>query len=250
MATQIKKNNAEKTADVKNEEKVEKVVTETNLATENEIKQLREENEQKTNAINDLSKQIATMQELVNKLMASQLDNTKKEEIDKGDVLIGCRFINGAAMATNDNRLVCKFDCDEEKYVPVEDFKRYLNEANRNLRNLFEIDGFYFVDPKDYDKFKIRKRLDLSHEKIKEIVFTKSLTNMIDKVNLLTNNKNDFNALHLFQYEICKMLVDPSSPLAGWNYENRIHLEDYIGIKFDELLARLSARSLAAKNRK
>lgn len=271
MATQIKKNNTTKSVDNKTEEKIEKIekVGKAEKVEENEqaekrivkesqhdieadleIKKLREENEQKEKALDDLTKQFASMQELINKLMANQISGGNKEDYDNGDVLIGCRFVNGASMATNDGRMACKFECDEEKYVPIEDLKIYLKEANRNLKALFEIDGFYFVNSKDYEKFKIRKRLDLSHEKIKEIVFANSLTDMIDKVNLLTNNKNDFNALHLFQYEICKMLIDPSNPLAGWDYTNRTHLEDYIGIKFDELLARLSARTLAAKNRK
>ena len=250
MATHIKKTNAaksanDKSAEVKNITTKVETTPEKNSVIENEIQKLREENAEKTQALDDMTKQLSTMQELINKLLANQSSGSS----DEGEVLVGCRFVNGAAMAPNDSRLKCEFACDEEKYVPVEDLKIYLKEAGRNLRTLFEIDGFYFVDQSNYDKFKIKKRIDLSHDKIKEILFAPTQHDMINRVNELTNNKKNFNVLHLFEYEICKMLIDPTTPLMGWDYANRTLLEDYIGIKFDELLARYSARCWAVENR-
>lgn len=255
MATQIKKNNtAVKTANEKIEEKVEKVSTrvepiiEKNSEVEIEMEKLREENAEKTKALEDLTRQFASMQELLNKMVLEK--NSKAEtKTEDDEVLVGCRFINGGSFATNDNRMVCSFDRDEEKYVSAEDLKIYLKEAGRNYRSLFEIDGFYFVDPKNYERFKIRKKIDLSREKIKEIVFAPTQHEVINRFNALTNNKSNFNVMHLFEYEVCKMLIDPTNPLMGWDYANRTALEDYIGIKFDELLARLSARDYAIKNR-
>lgn len=253
MATQIKKTNAVKTANEKIEEKVEKISTEVEATTEKnsevekEMQKLREENAEKTKALDDLTRQFASMQELLNKMILNQ--DKKSKKTDEGDVLVGCRFVNGGSFATNNNRMLCKFDCDEEKYVSVEDLKTYLKESGRNYRNLFEIDGFYFVNPEDYEKFKIRKRVDLSHDAILEILSARTQNDLINRVNDLTNNLNDRNVLHLLEFEICKMIDDPKVNLSNWTYENRVALENYIGISFEELRRRLFARNYATQNR-
>ena len=114
---------------------------------------------------------------------------------------------------------------------------------------MFEDDIFYFVNPEDYSRFKIKKRIDLSRENIIRILNLDPIK-MIDEVNLLTNNLVDFAVMHNFQFEVVKLLIDKTNPLANWKYENRRHLERYLRQNFDDLEAAVGAIELLPKLRK
>lgn len=226
--------------------KVEKIVKDTK---DEEIEILRKENEEKDKKLDELSKNFALMQEQLAKLM-SQPSMPSKSKDDDEDVLIGCRNIYGGCLATNDGRYSYTFTCDEEKYIAAEDLKIILRESGRNTRGLFEEDVFYFVNPDDYAKFKIKKRIDLSPENIVRILTTKNTHDMIDEINIITNNKVNFSALHSLQFAIVKLLIDKSNPLADWNYESRVVLERYLGQKFDDLMAAVGALELIPRLKK
>lgn len=184
------------------------------------------------------------MQAQFNALLLAQSQTAQKKDEDE-EILIGSRNIYGNCMATNDDRIHYSFLCDEEKYIPVENFKILLNESGRNLRKSFEEDSFYFVDPTNYERFKIKKKVDLSPENIKRILCLDSNA-MIDEVNKLTDhlNRNNHALIYNFQFAVVKLLIDKNQPLKDWKYENRVRLEDYLGQKFDNLEAAVGALQL------
>lgn len=253
MATQIKKiNNSTKSTTVENKE-IEK---ETNIKEENfdyrdkEIEMLKAENAEKDKKFEELSKNFMLMQEQFEKLMKQQFNNVPTNNSnDDEDVLVGCRSIYGNCLATSDGRYSYSFLCDEEKYIAAEDLKMIFRDGGINTRKMFEDDIFYFVNPEDYAKFKIKKRIDLSRENIIRILNLDTVQ-MIDEINTMTNNLLDFSIVHNFQFEVVKLLNDKSSPLANWKYENRAHLERYLRQKFDDLQAAVGALELIPKLKK
>ena len=248
MATQIKKTNNSTVKSTKSEEiKTNNILNEDDK--EKEIEILRKENEEKDKKLEELSKNFALMQEQLSKLM-SQSSSISKSKDDDEDVLVGCRSIYSNCLATNDGRCSYSFNCDDQKYVSAEDLRQIFRESNRNTRGLFEDDVFYFVNPKDYERFKIKKRVDLSPENIIRILTTLDTHSMIDEINKMTNSKINFAVLHNFQFEVVKLLIDKSNPLANWKYDDRRTLEEYLGQKFDDLMAAVGARDLLARYKK
>lgn len=249
MATQIKKTNNSTVKTTDSEEiKTDNVLNKNDK--EKEIEILKKENEEKDKKLDELSKNFALMQEQLAKLMSQPSGASKLKDDDEEDVLVGCRSIYSNCLATNDGRCSYSFNCDDQKYVSAEDLRQIFRESNRNTRGLFEDDVFYFVNPKDYERFKIKKRVDLSPENIIRILTTLDTHSMIDEINKMTNSKLNFAVLHNFQFEVVKLLIDDSNPLANWKYDDRRTLEEYLGQKFDDLMAAVGARDLLARYKK
>lgn len=247
MATQIKKtNNSTKTTIAKENNTQE---TATLLKDkQKEIEALQALNKEKDAKFEELSRNFMLMQEQLNALMEQKVTSTTTSQDDE-DVLVGCRSIYGNCLTTSDGRYSYSFLCDEQKYISVEDLKMIFRDSGRNTRKMFEDDIFYFVNPEDYSRFKIKKRIDLSRENIIRILNLDPIK-MIDEVNLLTNNLVDFAVMHNFQFEVVKLLIDKTNPLANWKYENRRHLERYLRQNFDDLEAAVGAIELLPKLRK
>lgn len=269
MAQIIKKNNLEENIDKKkeNENFQEKENENTDVQTEKqvetleskeesiaeyekqEIANLKAENQKKDDQIRELSLAMEKMQAQMEAFMKGAMANAKaSSKEDSEDVLVGCRGIYGGVLSTSDDSLSFKFECDEEKYINSDDLKLLFRDSKRGNKTNFEKDLFYFVDASNYDKFKIKKRVDLSPENIARILSLPAY-DMIDAFNALTNNKNHFWTVLDFQYQVVKMMVKKDSRLANWSYENRHELEKYIGQKFDYLLASVGAVELLGRKK-
>lgn len=252
MATQVKKNNtAVKTAPkIKEEETLNNNIKEETKEIETrdiEIARLEEENKAKDAKIDELSRNFAGLQAQIELLMRSGF--TPSKPVEEEDILVKCRAIYGAVLATNDGKLVFNFGCEEEKYINSEDLKVVLKESGRDNKKLFENDVLYFDDEENYTKFKIKKRVDMSRENIIKIITMEDPVEMIDEVNKLTNNLVNFSITHSFQFEVVKLLIDKSNPLKNWKYENRVKLENYIGQKWDDLMAAVGAVELLGRKK-
>lgn len=257
MATQTKKiNNVSSKSNISKQEKNDEVASPLDATQENHatiddrdeiIQQLKEDNKKKDDDLKNLSESFAKMQEQLNSLLQSQ--QMGHSVLPNEEIEIGCRAINGGVLATSDGRYSISFLCDEKKFVDSDDFKTILKESGlRNTKKFFEDDIFYFVDKGNYDKFKIKKRVDLSRENISRILMLPSHS-MIDEINALTNNLVDFTVVHTLQFEIVKMLIDTEAPLKNWNYDNRAALERYLNRKFDDLMAAVGAIELLGRKK-
>lgn len=249
MATQVKKTNATTATKEFAEEK--EIIKETKVEDTKEIETLKKEIEDKDKKYEELNanfqKLQAQFETFMQMSMAKQTATSSAD--DDEEILVGCRDVYGSVLATNDGRYSFKFECDEEKYIALSDLKEVLKENGlRNNKRLFERDVFYFVNPADYKKFNIKKRIDLSHDNLVRILNLPEL-DMIDEVNKMTNHLIDFAATHSLQFEIVKMLIDKTNPLRDWRYENRHALERYIGQKFDDLQAAIGAVELLGRKK-
>lgn len=211
-----------------------------------ELEQLKKLNEEKDKEIAELSKNMLNMQQQLNELMQKMMSKTNDLPNHTEEVVVGNRSIYGSLLATNDDKIHITFNCNEEKAVDVEDLKTLFKEGIRDNRLLFEEDTLYFKDPANYARFKIKKKVDLSEENIVRILMLPS-HDMIDEINKLTNSLTNFRITHALQFEIVKLLISKDKPLNNWSYDNRNTLENYIGQKFDNLMAAVGAVELLGR---
>ena len=204
------------------------------------VKQLEQDNA-------DLKKQL---QALMSAIMANGTRVEPKAEEPK-TVKVGCRAFSGACLRNKDESIIYYFSAGEERDVDVEDLKMIFKDgAILKNRALFEKGIFYFVDNDQYSKWGISQKVDLSLDAIKAIVTEPDVDVMIRKVKELTKDKTDTNVTHSFKFIIAQMMVDnEKEPLRSWRYENRVALENYLGNKFDELIANVGLYNIVRQMR-
>lgn len=163
---------------------------------------------------------------------------TVDDETEEDEVAVVSRNFVDTALESPDGSVLFVFKVGEQKYISADDMRNILKEnATHRNKRLFERGLFYFTNPDDYKRFKITPRIDLSYERVKEIITQDSIENMIAEFDRITNNARDRGVAHVFAFEVVEMLKDSSAPLRNWNYENRVALEQRIGRKFDDLIA-------------
>lgn len=163
---------------------------------------------------------------------------TVDDETEEDEVAVVSRNFVDTALESPDGSVLFVFKVGEQKYISADDMRSILKEnATHRNKRLFERGLFYFTNSADYKRFKITPRIDLSYERVKEIIMQDSIENMIAEFDRITNNARDRGVTHVFAFEVVEMLKDSSAPLRNWNYENRVALEQRIGRKFDDLIA-------------
>lgn len=205
------------------------------------IAELKKENAEKEKQLEEMNKNFQLMQAQLN-LLLSQQKVTPSDIRPQETVKVGCRTVYGEVLTTRDGSIVIPFKCDDIKDIDVEDLKTLLKESSSKVnKKLFEQDIFFFVNPSDYERFKISKRIDLSPENITRILLLDT-NQMINEVNKLTNNldMNEHHLIRAFSFGVAKLLIDKSGPLRTWSFQNRETLERYLGAPFNDYLASLS----------
>lgn len=209
-----------------------------------ENNELRKENAQMKKEVCDLKDQMSKVLELL------AIRNTKEEKKEQGTVKIGCRSLAGSCLRNKDESIIYEFRVGEERDVDVEDLKQIFKDGAPILKNraLFEKGIFYFVDEKEYQKWGIKKRVDLSWDTIRKLVTMPDANEMIRKIKDITRDKTDLAITHCLKFTVAQMIVDRTTePLRGWRYENRIALENYLGNKFDDLIANIGLYNLVRR---
>ena len=163
--------------------------------------------------------------------------------------MVGCRAFSGAPLVNQDESLNYSFACGEEKEIDISDLKEILKDNGVRKNKILFRDGiFYFKNPEYYDYFGIKNFIDLSDNAIKKIVLTDDVNSMIRKVKEITKDRANYRVTHTLQYKVAQMIVDDSQPLMGWRYDARKALEDYLGVKFDDLVAYTGLYNILRKN--
>lgn len=231
------------TENKENEVKKENVSRETSTRKTNE--ELKKTIETQASEIADLKEQVASLIALMGKAVSAQQPKNEEEKT----AVVGCRAFSGAPLVNQDESLNYSFACGEEKEIYISDLKDLLKDSGVRKNKILFRDGiFYFKDPQYYDYFGIKNVVDLSDSAIKKIVLTDDVNSMIRKVKEITNDRTNFRVTHTLQFKVAQMIIDDSQPLMGWRYDARKALEDYLGIKFDDLVAYTGLYSILRKN--
>lgn len=199
-----------------------------NTPADNRDEQIRLLNEQ----LEEMRKQMSALQ----KMQAQTANTATRYPVDEAPVTIVSRFFSDTALESPDHTLNLILKCAVPTVVDYDDMKEFLKEtAYHHYKKLFEEDLLYFTDEADYKRFNIKRKTDLSEAALKKILFL-PIEQMLEKMNELTGNKRNYNMIHVLIYRIAEMLVEPSKPLKGWDYENRVTLEKYFSIIFDQII--------------
>jgi hypothetical protein len=199
-----------------------------NTSADNRDEQIRLLNEQ----LEEMRKQMSALQ----KMQAQTANTATRYPVDEAPVTIVSRFFSDTALESPDHTLNLILKCAVPTVVDYDDMKEFLKEtAYHHYKKLFEEDLLYFTDEADYKRFNIKRKTDLSEAALKKILFL-PIEQMLEKMNELTGNKRNYNMIHVLIYRIAEMLVEPSKPLKGWDYENRVALEKYFSIIFDQII--------------
>lgn len=204
---------------------------------------IKKRNKELEKQMQDLNKTLIAMQSQLSSLsqIANNDDNIKNEKDE--EIIIGCRAFSGCPISNLDESIAFKLECGEEKYVLVDDLKELLKDnMYKHNKVLFQKGIFYFVDEKNYDRFRIKKEKDLTPENICRILLLEDSNKMITEFNALTNSKADATIMHTVLFMIAMLLDDENRPLKDWDYDNRVILEKYIGetFKFDTIKANVN----------
>lgn len=156
---------------------------------------------------------------------------------EEDEVIIGCRVLQGIGWsdptgAAGDIRLAF----NEEQSVSVSDMKRFFRQ--HSVKKLFEDGLCYFVEPESYALFNIRKHIDLSDEKLIEILTNSDLNEIVRELNRLTDNKKNSSIINCLVFRICEMI---RKHILNWDYYTRKGIEDYFSMEFDRGIATLDA---------
>lgn len=208
-------------------------------------------NEELKKTIEEQAAQIAELQASLKMMMSAytQTAQVAQQKPQKETVVVGCRAFSGAPLSNQDESVCYTFACGEEKEIDVSDLKDILKDNGLRKNKVLFRDGlFYFKDKSYYDYFGIKNVIDLSDEAIKEIVLTDNVDSMLRKVKEITKDRTNFNVMHTLKFKIAQMIVDESQPLLGWRYDSRKALEDYLGNKFDDLVAYTGIYNILRKN--
>lgn len=224
--------NAKSTKTTKKEEikETEKIEEPKNI----EVEKTEKENEE----IAALKKQLEEMQKAMMTMMANNIATQKVVvQNEEDEVTIGCRILQGIGWGNQkDSAGEIRLRFNEEQVVTVADMKKFFR--NFSVKKLF-IDGIcYFTRPEDYDTFGIKKHLDLSDEKLKDILTNGDTNSIVGKIAGITDNKKNSNIVNCITYRICDLI---RKNLLSWDYYTRKGVEQYLGVEFDKGIMTLNA---------
>lgn len=186
-----------------------------------------------------LQEQIKTMAEqmsALSKMQAQTANAATRYPVDEEAVTVVSRFFSDTALESPDHTLNIMLKCATPTIIEFDDMRELLKEtAYHHYKRLFEEDLLYFTNEADYKRFNIKRKVDLSDAAIKKVLFL-PIEKMLEEINRLTTNKRNDNLCHVLIYRIAEMLVEPSKPLKGWDYDNRAALEKYFSVIFDQII--------------
>lgn len=216
-----------------------------------EIEQLKRELEESKKKNSSFEKQLKELKKLILTQQQNKASKIEKEE-DKfsqydDSIWIGCHSYTYATLRTSDGRICITFKGREKKLVDVDDLKElFKSNSIQDNRALFERGTFYFANENDedgyyndenYSKFKIKKRVDLSKEAIKKILFIQNKNDMIMEIKRISNDLSNRGILHILKHSVVDLFV--SGELKNWSFENKQALEEVLRTDFDILMRNL-----------
>lgn len=213
--------------EIRNENKNDVVV-------DDEKERLKKELEDNQNTIKQLQEQMTALMKMVaDKGVGGNVANTD----DNDEIVdVGCRCFAGLGMTNADGTQNIFFRCGERKGISVEDLKSYLKENIRNNKALFSNGLLFFYDESNYNRFRVKKVVDLSEEEVLKIITMKDPNDMIRKIGEMTNNLRRDSVVYTLKYIIADMMIRKIDGLKDFTYENHNELERYFGVKFDTLI--------------
>lgn len=225
MATKTTKNTKKSVSQKPIEEKVD--VNSTNDLVE-ENASLKKELEEMMSNYKDMQMQ------LQNILLAQQAQALSAKGTDD-TIIVGCRIFNGVTLSSVGGDISISIQNQEEVETSYTEL-REIFKSPFNYKNMFKKGILYFVNPDDYTRFSIKPEIDLSDEKLVDLLSNNTSHYIIEYCKKITNDKKDLMEMFALIYQIARLIDGKKVDL---DYEIRSNLEKYFNIEFTELINNL-----------
>lgn len=218
------------------------VKNETVEVRKSEEKSLEKKEEKKIDEVATLKAQLEEMKKAMEALINSKNEtNIATNQIivknEEEEVIIGCRVLQGIGWADPTGAAgEIRLSFNEEQAISLSDMKRFFRQPQ--VKRLFEDGLCYFVEPKYYALFNIRKYVDLSDENLINILTIKDTNEIVRQLNSLTDNQKNGNIVNCIVFRICDMI---RKNVVTLDYYTRKAIEDYFGMDFDRGIYTLNA---------
>lgn len=225
MATKTTKNTKKSVSQKPIEEKVD--VNSTNDLVE-ENASLKKELEEMMSNYKDMQMQ------LQNILLAQQVQALSAKGTND-TIIVGCRIFNGVTLSSVGGDISISIQNQEEVETSYTEL-REIFKSPFNYKNMFKKGILYFVNPDDYTRFSIKPEIDLSDEKLVDLLSNNTSHYIIEYCKKITNDKKDLMEMFALIYQIARLIDGKKVDL---DYEIRSNLEKYFNIEFTELINNL-----------
>jgi len=178
------------------------------------------------------------MQDMQNAIIKMQMNNNISNSVESKKYNIGGRLINGVTIYSPKREVDRRVPYKET--IEVNDYEMEMLLKTQFVRDFLRKDIIYFTEEENYEKFKIYDRLDLSDEKIINMVLKYTSNDLVNELNILTRDKKDDPVVHSLFYRIVEL--DMSGAIARMVYENRKAIETYFKYRIEN--ARMLIESL------
>lgn len=159
-----------------------------------------------------------------------EIEMLKTSSNKNENVEIGCNAVMGVTLASTSGDIQVDVKYGEVITMPSEDVKILLK--NNKNRKLFSECIIYFIDESNYGVFGIRKRIDISNEKIIEVVNSNDEKLILSYLEGCTSKKFELSTTNTLFYKIVIMNINKEFGIMP--YEARKVIEDYFSMKIDD----------------
>lgn len=189
-------------------------------------------NATKTVVDNDILAKLDAVIKMNENLLAENKELRQKIRFNKDgrrNVEIGCNACMGVTLtsAAGDIEIDVKFG--DIVTISSEDMNVLL-KSNVN-RQLLVNNIVYFVDPAEYDNFGIRSRVDMSDEKIVDVICNGDEKRVLKYLDETTSKRFQSDVVNALFYKI--VIMNMNGAFGNMKYENRKVIENYFNMEID-----------------
>lgn len=185
---------------------------------------------------------MSKMEEIIKVNEKLSKENGKyKKEIERMKMMdnnftveIGCNLIQGTNISSPGKDVDMNIKYGEIISMSSNDVSSILKGSNN--RDFFANNLLYFVDEENYNRFNIKKKIDIGRENIKNIILKNDISSMIRFFDDVTRKKMNNTVVHTVYYTI--VILDIDGELNGMQFNTRQEIEKYFGmeLKYAEML--------------
>lgn len=186
------------------------------------------------------NKTLESLKSLIEVLTRTNTISSQNDESDKREVLVGSRSLYPLIVGTADGHISYTFNYDEIHEIEARELKDIFKNDQLHTKDLFRKGVLYFVDEKEYANFRIKDFVSLDKDFYKYWLVERTPNEAIEEFKRITNDKQDFIALHQLVYGIGYILMS-SNVLQNWKYESRVAIENYFGKKMEDIIVNIQA---------